>query len=315
MTRNVAVTGCCGFIGSNLTRHFLDLGWNVFGVDDMSGGHEEFLPKKFWFLKRDFTDRIFLDAVRDGKFDAVVHLAAIPRVSFSVEHPLSTNEANVTKTLTLMEACKGNVGRFVFASSSSVYGGASVLPTHESAPKNPKSPYALQKSIVEDYMRLYWELYKMDSAALRFHNVFGPRQLGNSPYSTAVSAWITALMRGVPLRFDGSGEQSRDMCYVDNVVDACERAVTTPGQLLARPYNIACGDRTTNNQIYEYLKKEFKVAPRIDAPERPGDVMHTQADITRAREELGYVPLVRFFEGLDKTIAWNRDNWDKIKDM
>lgn len=315
MKRRVIITGCAGFVGSNLTKHFLKLDWDVLGVDNMINGHEEFLPKKFWFLKSDFTDKVVLDAVRSGKFDAVVHLAAIPRVSYSVEHPIITNETNVTKTLTLMQVCRDNIGRFVFASSSSVYGGADVLPTHESAPKNPKSPYALQKSIVEDYMQLYWDLYKLDSAALRFHNVFGPNQLGNSPYSTAVSAWITALLKGEPLRFDGSGEQSRDMCYVDNVVDACEKAVTAPGQLLARPYNIACGDRTSNNQIYDYLKKEFVVAPRMNMPARVGDVMHTQADITRAREELGYVPIVRFFEGLDKTIKWNRDNWEMIKDL
>jgi nucleoside-diphosphate-sugar epimerase len=315
----VLITGAAGFIGSNLTRRCLESDWEVFGVDDMSNGHEEFLDQQFVdsdnFLACDFSAPHVLHSLGSGQFDAVVHLAAVPRVSYSVEFPLETHETNVTKTLRLMQACRGNVKRFVFASSSSVYGGADFMPTPPSHPKDPKSPYALQKSIIEDYMKVYYNLYGLDSVALRFFNVFGPHQLGNSPYSTAVSAWLTAIKKGVSMRSDGDGSQTRDMCYVDNVVDACMRAVQHEGKLKAEPLNVACGDRTSNAEVLEKLQSRYPYAQYHTAPWRAGDVMHTQADITRTSELLGYVPLVRFWDGLDRTIEWYERSWDKIKDM
>lgn len=316
----VLITGAAGFIGSNLARRCLDEGWDVTGVDNLSNGHLEFLPKRdTWrkFAQADFSHHLILDKIKKHRFDVVFHIAAVPRVSYSVEHPLLTNDENVTKTLKLIEACKGNVKRVVFASSSSVYGGADVStgPTHENYPRNPKSPYALQKAVIEDYLRLYDELYGLDSACLRFFNVFGPNQLGDSPYATAVSAWLTAIKKGLPMRSDGDGEQSRDMCYVDNVVDACVRAAVHRTPLHARCYNVACGDRTTNNQILEALLKRYPGAQIRHAPERPGDVKHTHADVRRAEEELGYKPLVRFWEGLELTIDWYEKNWDRIVTM
>lgn len=317
MSKKVLITGCAGFIGSNLTNRCLREGWTVVGVDNMSNGHADFLEKDFrfdWqsFIKDDFASHDVLSSIRAGGFDAVIHLAAIPRVSYSVEHPIETHETNVTKTLDLMQACRGNVGRFVFASSSSVYGGANILPTPSTHPRDPKSPYALQKSIIEDYLTLYRRLYGLDSVALRFFNVFGPNQLGGSPYSTAVSAWLTAIKSGKSMRSDGDGSQSRDLCYVDNVVDACMRSVTTPGTLNAEPLNIACGDRTTNSKIMETLISRYPYAQYHVGPWRAGDVMHTQADISRTKEVLGYVPLVRFWDGLERTISWYESNWDWI---
>jgi nucleoside-diphosphate-sugar epimerase len=319
MKKRVLITGCAGFIGSNLTNHCLQRGWTVTGVDDLSSGHQEFLDVDFAnsenFIATDFASLHTLSMIEDKKFDVVIHLAAIPRVSYSVENPIETHETNVTKTLQLMQACRGNVERFVFASSSSVYGGADVLPTKPTHPKDPKSPYALQKSIIEDYLKLYYSLYGLDSVALRFFNVFGPHQLGSSPYSTAVSAWLTAIKSGKPMRSDGDGSQSRDMCYVDNVVDACVRAASVTKPLKAEALNVACGDRTTNREILEYLKGKFPGAIHHDAPWRPGDVMHTQADVSRTHEVLGYEPKVRFWQGLDKTIEWIDSAWSFIEHM
>ncbi len=311
----VLVTGCAGFIGSNLTARCVKEGWDVTGVDDLSNGQVDFLPKGFHFLKDDFASGEVLSAIRSGGFDVVFHLAAVPRVSYSVEHPVETHETNVYKTLQLMDACRGNVKRIVFASSSSVYGGADELPTRESNPKNPKSPYALQKSIIEDYLKLYRDLYGLDSVCLRFFNVFGPNQLGDSPYSTAVSAWLTSIKRGQSMRSDGDGSQSRDMCYVDNVVDACVKSATRADPLNAECYNVACGERTTNKDILAYLKKKYPDAVHHDAPWRPGDVMHTQADLVKIHSDLGYVPLVKIWEGIDRTIEWIDSNWDSINKM
>lgn len=312
----VLVTGAAGFIGSNLTKKLLDDEFEVCAVDDLSNGHVEFLPKELllgatrtnsYFVNADFTDKIILDAIARNEFDAVIHLAAVPRVSYSVEHPLETNDVNVSRTLLLIDAVrKSKTKRFVFASSSSVYGGADAKhnPTNENSPKDPKSPYALQKSIIEDYLSLYNTLYNLDSICLRFFNVFGPNQLGDSPYATAVSAWLSAIKKGKPMRSDGTGEQSRDMCYVDNVVDACIRAATSTKTFAGNRYNVSCGDSTTNNAILEYIMKRYPNAVKVDAPWRPGDVMHTWGDISAIERDLGYKPLVKIWEGIDRTIDW-----------
>lgn len=306
-TMRVLITGGAGFIGSNLVKRTLDEGWTVTVVDDLSNGHLDFIRDgnripNFWGL--DFTDQVILDAIKRQQFDVVFHLAALPRVSYSVEHPLQTNDTNVTKTLKLMDACRGNINRFVFASSSSVYGGADNLPTQESEPKHPQSPYALQKLIIEDYLKLWHKLYGMDSAHMRFFNVFGPNQLGSSPYSTAVSAWLTAIKEGRPMRSDGDGSQTRDMCYVDNVTEALTLAAKYKGTIGADAFNVACGDKVSNAEILESLKKRYPNAQVLNAPWRPGDVMHTLADVSKAKNVLGYVPIVKFWEGLERTIKW-----------
>jgi nucleoside-diphosphate-sugar epimerase len=316
-TKRALLTGGAGFIGSNLAIELTKRGVDVDIVDDMSNGQLEFLPLKLRskLLIDDFASDRVLEKIKTGTYDVIFHIAAVPRVSYSVEHPVETNNTNVTKTLTLINACRDNVKRFVFASSSSVYGNTESLPTKTTNQKNPQSPYALQKSIIEDYLSLYSRLYGLDSVCLRFFNVFGPNQLGGSPYSTAVGAWLTAIKSGRSMRSDGDGSQSRDMCYVDNVVDACIRGAEADGQLKAESLNIACGDRTTNKEILEYLLSKYPDAKYHDAPWRPGDVMHTLADVSRTTEVLGYTPLVRFWEGLDRTIKWYDENWDMIKKL
>ncbi len=306
MTRHALVTGAAGFIGSNLCRKLLEEGWKVTGVDDLSSGHLELVSslKGLTMVLNDFASDFILDAVSKKEFDIVFHVAAVPRVSYSVENPADTTLNNVGKTVKLMEACRGNIDRFVFSSSSSVYGGAEVMPTPVDQPRDPKSPYAWQKSSVEDLLRMFGNLYDFDSVCLRYFNVFGPNQYGDSPYSTAISAWCHAVKEGLPLRKDGTGEQSRDMCYVDNVVDVNIRAANHEGTFKGEAFNVACGDRTSNNQILAKFQEKFGELNINQAPFRAGDVMHTQADISETEKVFGYKPLVRFWDGLDKTFEW-----------
>ena len=344
MSKKCLVTGGCGFIGSNLTKRLLEEGWQVDVIDDMSSGHLELLePAKFRVvpadllrefeesnaivpdgaarvIQGDFSHVHILENISEGLYDVIFHQAAIPRVLFSVENPSITTHNNVSKTVALLEACvskekngtfSSNVNKVVMASSSSVYGGPDLLPICEDVEKNPKSPYAWQKSTLEDCAKIFGNLYGVDIACLRYFNVFGPGQYGDSAYSTAVSAWCNNTRESKPLRSDGDGTQSRDMCYIDNVVDANILAATSDRSFYGRCYNIACGDRVSNNEILDFFKSNFSNVVSVDAPWRAGDVMHTQADITRAKNELGYEPKIRFWEGLEKTITWwglNEDN-------
>ena len=317
----VLVTGGMGFIGSNLVKRLCNDGHTVDIVDDMSNGHEEFLEdyelresfpglryvkeeRKFIrFFKSDFAGGI-LNTATCGIYDVIFHLAAVPRVSFSVEYPAETTEANLNKTIKLFDAARLGKTRVVFSSSSSVYGVADILPTHEDHQKNPKSPYAWQKSACEDAAKLFSHLYdNSDIVCLRYFNVFGPNQYGDSPYSTAVSAWCHAAKNNLECRSDGDGTQSRDMCYVDNVVDANMLAAFSNRKFKGDCYNIACNDYTTNGDILTYFIDNFGVKVR-NAPWRPGDIMHTRADVSKAKEELGYEPKVRFWEGLERTVKW-----------
>jgi UDP-glucose 4-epimerase len=258
----------------------------------------------------DFADPIVLEKVKSGKYDIIFHQAAVPRVSYSVEHPGETTDTNIGKTVRLMEAAAQAVNsvRFIFASSSSVYGGAENLPTKEDEPKSPVSPYAMQKSVIEDFGELFCKLYDMEFVSLRYFNVFGPNQYGDSPYATAISAWCHAVKHGLNLRSDGDGEQTRDLCYIDNVVDANVLVAEHEGVWSGECFNVACGDRTSNNQILKYFKDYLGVKDEdiVHAPVRAGDVKHTQADVSSLEEAVGYVPRVRIWEGLRRTLDW----WD-----
>lgn len=315
---NILITGAAGFIGSNLVEHCLNAGFNVDAVDDLSNGHVEFLPRTFHvgnlFIK-DFADESVLQRIRSGKYDVVVHLAAIPRVGYSVEHPIETNDVNLSKTLRLIEACRGNIGLFIFASSSSVYGPTDNLPSLERHVKNPNSPYALQKSCVEEYLSLYNRLYGFSSVSLRFFNVYGPNCLGDSPYSTVVSAWLNAIKRGQPMRSDGDGSQSRDMCYVGDVAKAIVNLIAAPsGTFDAHRYNVASGSAVTNSQIMTWMKTTYPGAKHVDAPLRVGDVPRTLASIDELQRVIVYNP-TDFWTGLKITRNWFESNWDLIKSL
>lgn len=305
------ITGGAGFIGSSLGLHLRDLGWTVYTVDNLSTGRKKFLDDLHdvgcHVFVEDYGDDFTRDLIVEKQFDVVFHVGAVPRVAYSVEHPASTEHNNVYQTLRMLEACRDNVGRVVYSSSSSVLGGTHDMtyPTNESYSKAPLSPYACQKAAMEDYLYMFWKLYELDSVSLRYFNVFGPRQYGDSPYSTVVSAWCQALHDGRPLRLDGTGEQSRDFCYIDNVVQANVLAAKAEGTLSGMPINIAHGEEHDLNYILKLFRAKF--GDDIDvthADWRPGDVMRTWADITKAKNILDYNPTVKFEEGLKRTWEW-----------
>jgi nucleoside-diphosphate-sugar epimerase len=318
------VTGGAGFIGSNLVKKLLSEGVKVDIVDDLSSGSTENLSgfklreihagmasldrpvpdDVINFYVGDFTSDAVLEKIAAKKYDVVFHLAAVPRVSYSVEFPTLTTEANLMKSVALFEVAAKSGTRVVASSSSSVYGGADVMPTPESEPRDPKSPYALQKSVMEDFGRLFSSLYGFDVVFLRYFNVFGPNQRDGSAYATAITAWCSAIKNGKSLRSDGDGSQTRDMCYVDNVVSANYLAGIREEKFTGQAYNVCCGDSVSNAEILDHLRTRFSGIDIKNAPWRPGDVMHTLGDWSAAKRDLGYEPLVRFWDGLNRTIAW-----------
>ncbi len=309
--KKALVTGGAGFIGSNLTKRLLEEGgWDVTVVDDLSGSPgAAFVPSGARLIIGDFVNGIMPEVIDKTGYDVVFHLAAKPRVSYSVEHPGETTDINLYRTVKLMEACKGKVGRFINTSSSSVYGGAEKLPTPVWTPHNPQSPYAMQKSQTEQYAKLFQSLYGMDIVSIRPFNVFGPNQLGNSPYSCAVSAWLYATKHGKPLRSDGDGTQSRDITYVDNVVDLYVRCANHPHKFHAgEAFNAGTGANVSNNQVLQWFTTEYPNSIISAAPRRPGDVMHTQADMSKAERVLGWKPLVDFWAALENTRQWAMSN-------
>ena len=270
---------------------------------------------KVLVITGDFVDPNVLDRISRVQYDIVFHTAANPRVSYSVDHPTITTEENVYKTVALFEACqKSDVRRVVFSSSSAVYGDVSQLPTKEDTIGSPQSPYGLQKKVCEDFASLFHNLYGTDIVSLRYFNVFGPGQLGISAYSTAISAWCNAIYNGTSLRSDGDGTQSRDMIYVEDVVRANILAGEAPSDAVAgKCFNIATGTSVTNNQILDLFVQNFGDAITItNAPERPGDVKHTLADIKSAETYLGFRAAVGFEEGLQRTWDWWTDE-DEIE--
>ena len=319
------VTGGCGFIGSNLTKKLFSLGWDIEVVDDLSNGDisnlsdidmrvvtSELLPnydssqdsEKMLVITGDFASPQVLSRVAEKKYDLVFHLAAWPRVEYSVKNPVKTTEQNVTKTILLMTACVDNIQRFIFSSSSAIYGDpVNNFPSKESGDFVPSSPYALQKRVVEEYCSLYSKLYKLDTVCLRYFNVYGPGQLGDSPYSTAISAWMDKISKGLPLRSDGDGKQTRDMIYIDDVVEANLLASANKHEFFGEVFNIGTGESYSNNEILELLKKDFDFEINY-SPEREGDVKHTKADIFKSEKLLGFKARTSLPEGLKSTIDW-----------
>ncbi len=327
--KKALVTGCCGFIGAHVTRLLVNEGWYVEGVDDLSNGDLTSLedmkfraipdalvpfydgkksPGGLLVMTCDFASPVVLEKVAAGEYDVIFHLAANPRVEFSVEHPALTTHHNVQKTVELMTAAREKVGRFVFASSSACYGNVESLPTVEGSGDNPTSPYGLQKLVIEQFGKLYNELYNLDFAALRFFNAYGPGQDGTSPYSTAISAWCTRLHKGEPLRSDGDGRQTRDMVYVEDIARAMLAVSLHPEKIGFEVFNVGNGESFSNNEILDALAESFPDMDVNHAPERPGDVKHTLASIDKIKLCIGWSPKVNFWDGLDKTLEW----WDLV---
>ncbi|HTY17242.1 MAG TPA: SDR family oxidoreductase [Myxococcota bacterium] len=303
--RPALVTGGAGFIGSHLVDALLDQGFRVRVIDDFSSGREENLADargRFELLRGDFTDPEVAARAVEG-VELVFHQGAVPSVPRSVAEPVRTNRVNVDGTLAVLEAARrAGVRRLVYAASSSAYGDTEVLPKVETLPADPRSPYALQKHVGEVYCRLYHELYGLETVALRYFNVFGPRQDPRSTYAAVVPRFASACLRGEPPRIHGDGEQSRDFTYVADTVRANLLAADAPGAV-GRVINVAGGRRIAMNrllaEIQEIVGSELEP---IHEPARPGDVRHSLADLSRARDLLGFEPAVPLAEGLRRTI-------------
>lgn len=302
------VTGGAGFIGSHLTEELVRRGHRVRVADSLITGKRSNLSHipDVEFMEGDLANLEFARRAVAG-CEYVLHQAAIPSVPRSVKDPISSNRANVDATLnTLVASRDAGVKRLVFAASSSAYGETPTLPKHEEMPTQPLSPYALQKVIGEQYLQLFTRLYGLETVAIRYFNVFGPRQDPSSPYSGVISVFATALLENRPPTIYGDGEQTRDFTYVANVVDGVLRACEAPGAA-GQIINVATGGRISLNMLFEEMRRLVGADVRPAYEEaRAGDVRDSQADITRARELLGYVPTVSFEAGLRDTLNWYR---------
>lgn len=308
----ILVTGCAGFIGSNFCSNFISQfpEVQIVGIDDLSSGRKESVHSSVVFYEGSITNEALTEKIfSEHKPQFVFHFAAIPRVTYSVEHPTETSYVNICGTIQLLEKSKKyGVKRFILSSSSSVYGGAKILPTKESEnTPDPKSPYAGQKLVDEIFCKIFSDLYGLDTICLRYFNVFGPGQYGDSAYSTVISAWLEALYfpKGSKPFIEGDGEQTRDFCYVDNVVSANIKAMESDRKFGGDYFNIAHGERTSVNEVKKLIEEySGKVIELEHMPPRMGDVRDTHADISKAEVLLGYKPAVNFNDGLRRTVAW-----------
>jgi len=306
------VTGGAGFIGSHLAEELLRRGERVRIVDSFITGKRENLAhlSKAEFIEGDLADLPVATKAVAG-MDYVLHQAAIPSVPRSVEDPIRSNRANIDSTLNVLVAARdAKVKRIVYAGSSSAYGNTPTLPKQEDMPNNPLSPYALQKLVGEQYLQMFTQLYGLETVTTRYFNVFGPRQDPSSAYSGVISVFSKALLENRSPTIYGDGEQTRDFTYIANVVDGVLRACTAPN-VSGAVINVATGARISLNQLFGALRELIGSAVTVNyAPVRSGDVKDSQADITRAKQLLGYTPLVSFEEGLRRTVEWYRKESD-----
>lgn len=303
------VTGGAGFIGSHLIEGLLARGWDVRVLENFSTGHRENIKPLINQIDLLEGDVCNLTTVRFAarNVDVIFHHAALPSVARSVANPLESNEVNITGTLSVLLAARDNgVKRVVYAASSSAYGDQPALPKVETMMPEPLSPYAVGKLAGEMYARTFTRLYGLSTVSLRYFNVFGPRQDPTTQYAGVIAKFISCALAGKPYPVYGDGEQSRDFTYVENVVQV--NLLAADAQLDHAPViNIAFGERTTLNQIIKLLNEiTHQNLPAHYAPERPGDVRHSHADLTLARKLLGYNPTVDLREGLRRTLEWYR---------
>ncbi len=301
------VTGGAGFIGSHLSEALVHRGDRVRVVDSLVTGKRAnlaHLGDAVEFIEGDLADlEVARRAVEGCEF--VLHQAAIPSVPRSVSDPIASNRANIDATLNVLVAARdAGVRRVVYAGSSSAYGNTPTLPKREDMPTSPLSPYALQKLVGEQYMQMFSRLYGLETVTIRYFNVFGPRQDPSSPYSGVISIFVSALVGGRRPTIYSDGEHTRDFTYVANVVDGVLRACTATA-VSGEVINVATGGRVSLNELFAAIKRLTGAAvDPVYADPRPGDVKDSQADITKARQLLGYQPSVSFEEGLRRTLEW-----------
>ncbi|MEZ4408337.1 MAG: SDR family oxidoreductase [Polyangiales bacterium] len=306
----VLVTGGAGFIGGHLVDALLAQGATVRVIDNFSTGNRSNIEhnlKRIELVEGDICDPDAIARAVDG-VELVYHEAAIPSVSRSVRDPVASNRANVGGTVSVLDAArKAGVKKVVYAASSSAYGDTEVLPKVETMTPMPLSPYAVSKLTGEHYMTVFARLYGIQTLSLRYFNVFGPRQDPNSEYAAVIPKFTTMLLAGERPRVNGDGEQTRDFCFIENVVSANLLAAkaTTRGEVV----NVACGERVSLNQLCKQLNALLgtSIEP-IHGEPRPGDVKHSLADIGAAKRVIGYEPLFKLDAGLAKTVAWYRDH-------
>ena len=359
------VTGCAGFIGSHLIETLLNLNQKVVGLDNFATGHRKNLKivrksvgekawRRFYFFKGDIRkpkdcsnafgirrpsleshSKDSIDRRKKSKIDIVLHQAALGSVPRSIKDPLSTHEVNVKGFVNMLMATRyAGVRRFVYASSSSVYGDSPVLPKREDRIGRQLSPYAVSKYANELYAGVFAKCYGMEAIGLRYFNVFGPRQDPNGPYAAVIPRWIAAIKKGDPVQIYGDGKTSRDFCYVDNAIQANLLAgLTKKKKALNKVYNVACGNKTSLNELYHMIRlacrarlikplkvsnrkfardnhalptvyrKQSKFPPPRHLPERNGDVRHSLASLVNSHQNLGLKPTLLISEGIKKVIC------------
>ncbi|AHV91295.1 SDR family oxidoreductase [Bordetella holmesii] len=319
--RKWLVTGCAGFIGSNLLEALLKLDQTVVGLDNFATGHQRNLDEvrglvtpqqwaRLTFIEGDIRD---LDTCRRAVegVDNVLHQAALGSVPRSLKDPITSNAVNIDGFLNMLVAARdAGVGAFVYAASSSTYGDHPALPKMEPNIGRPLSPYAVTKFVNELYADVFARSYGFETVGLRYFNVFGRRQDPNGAYAAVIPKWTAAMIQGQTVVINGDGQTSRDFCYVDNAVQANILAAMAPAQGRNQVYNVAFGGRTTLNQLFDFLKESLgrqgvRYGKSADHAEfRAGDVRHSQADISKAGELLGYQPAFDILRGLDAAMPW-----------
>jgi UDP-N-acetylglucosamine 4-epimerase len=319
------ITGVAGFIGSNLLETLLKLNQKVVGLDNFATGHQHNLDevkglvseeqwKNFTFNEGDIRD--YKDCQNACQsVDYVLHEAALGSVPRSIADPIMTNSANITGFLNMLQAAKeAKVKSFTYAASSSTYGDHPALPKTEENIGNPLSPYAVTKYVNELYAGVYARTYGFKTIGLRYFNVFGKRQDPNGAYAAVIPKWTASMIQGEDVFINGDGETSRDFCFIENTVQMNLLAATAPDEAKDEVYNVAVGDRTTLNDLYASIKValasnkiQINVKP-IYRDFRAGDVIHSQADITKAKISLGYIPEWNINNGLNESISWYVEN-------
>lgn len=305
------VTGGAGFIGSHLVGRLVHDGHKVKVLDNFATGKRENLAPfagKIELVEGDLRNPADCARACAG-VEVVFHEGAVPSVPKSVEDPITSHTANIDGTFNLLMAARdARCRRVVYAASSSAYGDQPDLPKHEAMLPAPLSPYALHKLVGEYYLSVFYKCWGLETIALRYFNVFGPRQDPKSQYAAAMPAFVTSILRNEPPTIYGDGEQTRDFTYIDNVVHANLLAATAP-KVAGEVINVACGERVSVNQIITQINRLLgrNVKPNY-VPERAGDVKHSLADISRARQVIGFEPIVSFDEGLSRAIEWYKSN-------